>query len=166
LAFIGLLVRVSPLPLVEAQVKAALRVFSNPSAFNYTEEAVDIMTRYTTLSSRFNTNDPNLIMKQWNKLIQAEAFDYRDMLCRFAEVEITFKKTRVPDWEPELYFQKDVLRRVWIRLEKEGKAEELVNGVGSGGLHEWVDLLRKLAKMAQEKDQGEGREDLPNRPKL
>jgi hypothetical protein len=71
-------------------------------------------------------------------------------LCRFAEIEMSFTKTRVPEWEPEFFFQKDLLRRMWVKLEKQGKAEDFVRGVGMGGPQEWVEALRKLAKMAQE----------------
>ena len=53
LTFLGLLIRVAPFPLVEAQAKAVLASFVNPEKLDQIGEAVDVMHRYQELRTRF-----------------------------------------------------------------------------------------------------------------
>src|ERR1700722_13795062 len=68
--------------------------------------------------------------------------DYRDSLCAFAGIEY-----RVPEWVKEAYVQRYPLRQMWRALEARGEAVEWAKGVGQGGQHEWVALLRQLQEM-------------------
>jgi hypothetical protein len=37
-----------------------------------------------------------------------------------------------------------VLRSVWRELERRGEADAWVDGVGKGGVEEWVELTRRM----------------------
>ncbi|KAF9019694.1 FAD/NAD(P)-binding domain-containing protein [Hymenopellis radicata] len=126
LAFLGLLVRVAPFPLLEAQARAV-------------QETVDIVARYARLKHSSGSDDPMAIAHEWHRFVENEQFDYRDAMYRFAGELII-----VPDWEKEMYENKAVLRKVWIDIEKSGEADEWVKDVGKNGLQEWVDLLKRL----------------------
>ncbi|KAI0720723.1 FAD/NAD(P)-binding domain-containing protein [Cerioporus squamosus] len=177
-AFLGLPIRVAPLPLLEAQMRAVLHVFAHPESLDPAQEAVDIIARYESLRSRVtepspaasastsstteaeevakdapsNSNDPVelAIANAWHRFDGHEQFEYRDALHAFAGASI-----RVPAWEVEMYDAKGILREEWRDLERLGQAEEWVRGVGSSsgekGTEEWVTLMRKLLKRAEER---------------
>ncbi|KAL1946294.1 hypothetical protein VTO73DRAFT_15421 [Trametes versicolor] len=184
IAFIGLPVRVAPLPLLEAQVRAVLHVFAHPESLDPTQEAIDIVARYETLLSqvtvRRSTTGPSAsspqgksaeaaaddqdqpdeaikgdpvelaIARAWHRFDGHEQFAYRDVLHAFAEHPL-----RVPAWEIEMYDAKGVLREEWRDLERAGLADEWVRGVGQSGgekgTDEWVELMRRLLKRAEER---------------
>lgn len=102
IAFLGLLVRVAPLPLVESQARAALAAFAHSSAMDsdgrWEKEEQDLRKRKETLKERFNqeqfSNDEDseadetrlesplevYISHQWQRFGDEEQFDYRDAL--------------------------------------------------------------------------------------
>ncbi|KAJ3715117.1 hypothetical protein C8R42DRAFT_681732 [Lentinula raphanica] len=161
IAFLGLLVRVVPFPLLEAQARATVHVFANPSALDSTREAVDIMSRYSDLSSELGSEDPLLIAHAWHRFVEHEQFDYRDQLYEFADASTQQGtigiggRIVVPDWEKKMYDAKIVLRKFWVHLEKEGSADEWVRDVGKGGMHEWIELLERMLSKAESSDSGE-----------
>lgn len=148
LAFLGLLVKVVPFPLVEAQARAVVQAFVNPETLNQTQEAVDIISRYEDL--RFQSSSDLAIAKGWHKLKAFEQFDYRDGLYKFSVVTGDTGYQQVPEWEKEIYEKKDILRKAWVELINRGEADTWVRGVGEGGPHEWIDLLRRMARWAEE----------------
>ncbi|GLB42154.1 putative FMO family protein [Lyophyllum shimeji] len=169
MAFLGLLVRVAPFPVVEAQARAALYAFEDRERLDSTREAVEVVTRYEALRERVGSDDPTAIAKAWHRFEPLEQFDYRDALYDFVssprdgDLEAVWESrsvegssngigrgARVPEWEKEAYLAKDVLRKAWVRLEERGEAEEWVRGVGEGGLHEWVEMMRRLKTWAEE----------------
>ncbi|KAJ4490152.1 hypothetical protein J3R30DRAFT_3419426 [Lentinula aciculospora] len=158
IAFLGLLVRVAPFPLLEAQARATVHVFANPSTLDFTREAVDIMSRFAKFSSELGSEDPLLIAQAWHRFTDYEQFNYRDDLYEFADASTQEGTTGiegriiVPDWEKKMYVAKGVLRQFWVYLEKEGLAEEWVKGVGKGGMHEWVELLERMLREARNDD--------------
>jgi len=167
IAFLGLLVRVAPFPILEAQARAMVHVFANPSTLDSTGEAVDIMSRYADLSAEFGSEDPLVIAHAWHRFKDHEQFNYRDGLYEFADasnqaykngaegpIEGIEGRIVVPDWEKRMYDAKGILRQFWVYLEKQGLAEEWVRGVGEGGPHTWVELLERMLKEAR-KDDGE-----------
>ncbi|RPD75487.1 FAD/NAD(P)-binding domain-containing protein [Lentinus tigrinus ALCF2SS1-7] len=178
-AFLGLPIRVAPLPLLEAQMRAVLHVFAHPESLDPTQEAVDIIARYETLQSRVTEGSPTAaptitsrtteaeevakdassasadpvelaIANAWHRFDGHEQFEYRDAMHAFAGASI-----RVPAWEIEMYDAKGILREEWQDLERLGQADEWVRGVGSSagekGTEEWVALMRKLLKRAEER---------------
>jgi hypothetical protein len=151
IAFMGLLVKVAPFPLLEAQGRAVMKVFENPASLDTTQEAVDIITRYEELRSEFG-DDTLSISKSWHKYKDQKQFDYRDQLHQFAEGDAD-TRTVVMDWEKEMYGKKDMLRIAWRKLEKSGEANDWVKGVGEGGPTEWVDLMRRLLEMIGEEEE-------------
>ncbi|KAI0366805.1 FAD/NAD(P)-binding domain-containing protein [Pilatotrama ljubarskyi] len=178
IVFIGLPVRVAPLPLLEAQMRAVLHVFAHPESLGPTEEAIEIIARYETLRAQVSASridqpaevppssdsterddlddtirgDPVelAIARAWHRFDGHEQFAYRDVLHAFAG-----HPSRVPDWEIEMYDAKGVLREEWRDLERLGLAEEWVRGVGEAsgekGTEQWVELMRKLLKRAEER---------------
>ncbi|KAF9467825.1 hypothetical protein BDZ94DRAFT_1287499 [Collybia nuda] len=136
LAFLGLLIKVAPFPLVEAQARAVVQAFVDLESLNQTQEAVDIISRYEDLRSQ--SSDEIFIAKEWHKFKPREQFDYRDSY------------REVPEWEKEMYDNKNILRKAWIELVNRGEADNWVQGVGEGGPHEWIDLLRKMLRWAEE----------------
>ncbi|KAF7983442.1 hypothetical protein HWV62_21706 [Athelia sp. TMB] len=155
IAFVGLQKRVAPLPLLEAQARAVLRVFADPGALDPTREAVDIVTRYEELKAVCG-DSPLAIAKAWHTTPDAEQFDYRNEMYAFAGGE---PQVVVTDWEREMYAEKGVLRAAWRELERTGHADEWVKGVGEGGIEEWVDMMRRLIKHAEKPGQ-QGSEEL------
>ena len=63
IAFMGLLVRVSPLPLVEAQAHATVHVFAHPEALDVNREAGEVMARHEMLRARFCDEDALSVAK-------------------------------------------------------------------------------------------------------
>ncbi|CAA7269973.1 unnamed protein product [Cyclocybe aegerita] len=169
LAFLGLLVRVAPFPLVEAQARAALSAFSHPDRIDWTHESTDIMERYRTLKGQLGLEDSAAedkvseaqIQKAWCRFEPMEQFDYRDLLADLVD-ELDGTSPSHPDgswmpvarsksWERELYDHKDVLRRTWRALEASGEAEDWVRGIGTGdhSEEEWVDLMWRVVRKGE-----------------
>ncbi|KAF5379214.1 hypothetical protein D9615_005880 [Tricholomella constricta] len=167
LAFLGLLVRVAPFPIMEAQARAVLHAFADPESLEPMQEAVDIMSRYEELRDGVG-DSPLAIAKAWHRFEPLQQFEYRDALYDFfkpAEGDLgpvwddkeskgveSGRYTKVPQWEKEAYLNKDVLRKAWLRLEETGEAEKWVKGVGEGGLHEWIEMMQKLRTWAEEQE--------------
>ncbi|KAG6825834.1 hypothetical protein H0H92_002252 [Tricholoma furcatifolium] len=178
LAFLGLLVRVAPFPLVESQAQAVLHAFANPGCLEPLQEAVEIMTRYEELRDQVG-DKPLAIAKAWHRFEPMQQFEYRDSLFHFCSnasnssgnlngvwedlqhgaTATRDSYTRVTEWEKEMYRKKDVLRKAWRRLEELGQAEEWVKGVGNGGVHEWAEMTKRLEKRYSD-------QDISNKPKL
>ena len=186
-AFLGLPIRVAPLPLLEAQMRAVLHVFEHPDSLDPTQEAIDIVSRYEALRTRVlrgfepasspseskppsgeeinladldtapgATADERIelaIASAWHRFDGHEQFAYRDALHAFAG--FPDESDRVAGWEIEMYDAKGVLREEWRDLERLGEADEWVKGVGAGegeeGTKEWVELMRRLLKRAEER---------------
>ncbi|KAG6861382.1 hypothetical protein C0995_000788 [Termitomyces sp. Mi166 len=165
LAFLGLLVRVAPFPLVEAQARAVLHAFADPGSLEPMQEAVDIMTRYEEVREQVG-DEPRTIAKTWHCFKALQQFEYRDALYEFCvasngdlnaawqsvQGEGSRSYTKVPEWEKEMYCKKDILRKAWKHLVELGKAEEWVKGVGQGGVHEWVDMTKRLEKWFEDEE--------------
>ena len=136
LAFLGLPVRVVPFPLAEAQMSAVLKAFRDPSSFDIDAQRAALVERYERLSGK-------PLDKMWHKFEGLEQFDYRDSLHSYAGEDQT-----VPEWAKTMYGKKDLLKRVWQKLVKEGKAERFVRGVGKKDPWlEWIELIETMYDM-------------------
>ncbi|KAJ7485386.1 FAD/NAD(P)-binding domain-containing protein [Mycena latifolia] len=144
LVFMGLPVRVAPLPVMEAQAAAILHAFAHPESFDIEAETRGVLARYAELGAPVDGN-PAAIARLWSVFKLDEQFSYQDRLYEFAGADI-----RVPQWRKDMYEAKALLRRFWVELERRGDADEWVRGVGQNGPHEWVDLLQKLLRAAEE----------------
>jgi len=140
----GLPVRVAPFPIMEAQAAAIVHAFANPASLDLERESRDLLMRYDQLGAPFDGN-PAAIARIWSIFEEQEQFDYQDRLFAFAGKDIC-----VPRWRKDMYHAKDLLRSFWVELERRGEADDWVAGVGEGGTDEWVDLLQRLLKSAQE----------------
>ena len=116
------------------------------------------MTRHEELRLRLGTDDPLVIAKAWHRFEPLEQFVYREALRDY----VLGSGPDVEEWEREMYLSKDLLRKVWVELEKRGEAEEWVKGVGEGdraneggeGRKEWVEVMRRMKKWGDERGLG------------
>ena len=169
IAFLGLLYRVVPFPLMEAQARAALRAFgtyekgiengSRTGGIDAQAEAVDIVTRWEKLKAE--EGDELTVVKVWHKFEENEQFDYRDHLSSFAEKDTLSQHenqcptgqseaVRSQEWEKYGYHHRLILRTTWIKIEKDGEAEKWLKGVGKSGVDDWADLMHRIVEYGQE----------------
>ena len=152
LAFLGQLYRVSPLPLVEAQVHALVKLWTSPELLDLNSEVDAIASRYETLKNKLG-GDEFQTVRRFFIFGPLDEFHYRDELYTLAygEDEATLKKYITPDWHKEMYLHKSVLKAEWDELEKRGEAEDFVKGVGKTSPDEWEKVVYKLLERASKK---------------
>lgn len=153
LSILALPYKIIPLPLAEAQARAALKAFADPQALDLAAETADIVARYEELRAQVGDNEPS-IARLWHKM-EREQFEYRDSLHQFVGGEYASKEWMVPDWVLEAWENKIILRGEWKSLVKLGEAEKWVEGVGkSGGKEaeqEWIELMRRVVQRAKDR---------------
>ncbi|KXN92125.1 Flavin-containing monooxygenase FMO GS-OX-like 9 [Leucoagaricus sp. SymC.cos] len=190
IAFLGLPVRVSPFPLIEAQARATLRAFdtyekgvesgSGMRGIDEQAEAVDIVTRWEKLKVKRGEAQ---VVKIWHRFEEPEQFEYRDHLSIFSEndslgpssettqpnsnnmpnapsitqapVNALKQVIRVQNWERWGYAHKDILRRTWVKIEKNGEAEKWLKGVGVNGVDDWIDFMHRMVAYGEELEKGD-----------
>jgi len=146
--FLGLLVRVVPMPLVEIQARLALSIFAKYVQVEWDAEAKGVTTNYENLKALVGEEG---VHKRYFRLEPMEQFDYRDELFEMVSCVVdgnTVRRVRL--WEREMYALKDVIRREWRELEASGEAAEWAQDVGEGKTgssveEEWVELMRRVA---------------------
>jgi len=153
LAFPGLLVRVVPFPLVEAQSHAMVKLWASPELLDVDAEVDAIISRYKRLKEKFEGDDFQ-VAKRYFTFELPEQFHYRDGLFTLAhgEDEETLKKYLSPEWHKEMYLHTAQLRAEWERMEQTGEAEDFVKGVGEVSRDEWEKLMYKLLERVSEKE--------------
>lgn len=142
IAFLGLPLRVAPFPLAEVQAQAALKAFANPDALDLDLEAEALRKRYEQIQ-REKGDEQIAIADAWFRFGFDEMFDYRDELYEF--IGDTY---RIPQWERDLFREKDLLREQWRDLERTGEADAWSRGVGAGSapFEEWADFMWKVIR--------------------
>ncbi|CAK5274676.1 unnamed protein product [Mycena citricolor] len=111
MAFLGLPVRVAPLPVMEAQAVAVLHAFEHPESLDLEAARTGVLDRYQAVGGRAFS-----VFQESH-----EQFDYSDALHAFSS-----SKVRAPIWRRTMYEEKTVLRRFWVHLERTGEAEAWV----------------------------------------
>jgi len=149
IAFLGLLLRVSPFPIYEAQARAIARVLADPAALDVTAESVALVERARGLTESTGSDAPLMVAKKWFMCNQNDGFGYREELNRFVDPQGPWK---VPEWEFWMYDKKVSLRMAWVDVEKRGKAAEWLKDVGRNGMQDWVDLCKKLLPDIDDKE--------------
>ncbi|KAF8491106.1 FAD/NAD(P)-binding domain-containing protein [Gautieria morchelliformis] len=144
IAFMGLLYRVAPFPLFEAQGRYIAKVFAEPGSIDRTKEWHRILGRYNQLRNTWG-NDTTVIAKEWHRFTEPEQFSYRRELLDIAEAPQWYPE----DWAEEIYYARDELREAWKKLVGNGEADEWVRGVGEGGREDWVFMMRHLLKVSR-----------------
>ena len=169
MAFLGLLFRVAPFPLMEVQARATLRAFetyargleSNNGTRGIDEqaEAVEIAARWEKLKAK--EGDESTVIKVWHRFEETEQFDYRDHLSSFAETDQLSQHEkqgpagqneviRSQEWEKYGYHHKVILRSTWVKIEKDGEAEKWLKDVGANGIYDWINLMHRIVAYGQE----------------
>jgi len=152
LAFPGLLFRVSPIPLVEAQSHAMVKFWTSPELLDVNAEVDAIISRYERLKDRFEGEEFQ-VAKRYFTFEFPEQFRYRDELytLTYGDDEETLKKYISPDWHEKMYLNTSLLRAEWEEMEQTGEAKDFVKGVGEVSRDEWEGLMYKLLERALEK---------------
>ncbi|OJA11696.1 hypothetical protein AZE42_02111, partial [Rhizopogon vesiculosus] len=154
MAIMGLIKRVAPLPLVEAQAHAIVRVFADPSSLDTITEAADILARAEKIR-RAGASTSLDTAKAWFRFDRTEQWSYRDKLYEFAQgAESGTPPIKVTEWEKECYDLKGEMRAGWERLEKSGQAREWLRDVGKNGVQDWVGLMYRVVDYAKRHDIG------------
>ena len=144
IAFMGLLIRVVPFPLFEAQGRYIAKVFAHSSPMNREKESNHIVARYNQLRDIW-VDDTTIIAKEWHRFTQLEQFSYRRELLDIAEAPQWYPE----GWEEEIYCAKNELREAWKNLESKGEGDEWVRGVGEDGKKDWVSMMRHLLEVSR-----------------
>lgn len=160
-AFMTLLFRVAPLPIAEAQARAVVRAFADPASLDLKQEASNVLSRSRALAAAGSSTSLQLA-KTWFRLSEAEQWDYRDELFAYAAESGDCPATKVTTWEKEMYANKDILRAAWVDLEKENESQGWVEGVGQGGVQEWVEMMYRLLQRTRNQVPFEGRQETRN----
>lgn len=152
LAFPGLLFRVSPLPLVEAQAHLMVKLWASPELLDMEAEVDLVVSQYEVLKSGFE-GDELQVAKRYFRFEPHEQFQYRDELYTLAyrDEEETLRKYLTPDWHEIIYMNRSSLRAEWEEMERTGEAAEFVKGVGELNCGEWKTLMFKLLDRTLEK---------------
>ncbi|RPD75502.1 FAD/NAD(P)-binding domain-containing protein [Lentinus tigrinus ALCF2SS1-7] len=142
IAFLGLPLRVAPFPLAEVQAQAALKAFADPGVLDLDREAEALRKRYEQFRSE-NGDDEVAIADAWFRFGFDEMFDYRDELYEFIG-----DSYRIPQWERDLFRQKDFLREQWRELERAGESDAWSRDVGAGSepFEEWAQFMWKVLR--------------------
>ncbi|OAX41509.1 FAD/NAD(P)-binding domain-containing protein [Rhizopogon vinicolor AM-OR11-026] len=147
-AFMGLMMMVAPLPLMEAQAHAIVRAFADPGSLDPITEAADIIARAEKIR-RAGASTPLDTAKAWFRFDKDEQWSYRDELYEFAQdVESGTPPIKVTEWEKECCDLTVEMRSAWERLEKSGEAGEWLRDVGKNGVQDWVDLMHRVMDYA------------------
>lgn len=165
LAFVGLTWKLAPFPVVEAQARAAAKVFeqslerrrgsgtSLPPALDLEEERSDLLARYAALVSE--SDGASYAERMWHAIPEAEQFEYRRELLAFANGYVEDHEERELRWFEQAYTQKVVLRQEWRDIEQRGEAARWLEGVGHGdrdvALQSWVSLMDRIVERTRPK---------------
>lgn len=183
IAFVGLPVKLAPFPAAECQALAIAAVFfDNPESdeepvWDQEQEEALVSARLDALIKRFG--GAYGASKNWHRLFSAsdsaaapvedsteeqlEDWDaYRTSLLRLAardrvdaDTRMTAQRWTTRPWERWMYDEKVGLRAEWVKLEREGVANDWLQGVGYGKEssveQEWVDFARKVLAHARER---------------
>ena len=157
LAFPGLPIRVSPLPLVEAQAHAMVKLWASPELLDVNAEVGAVASRYEMLKDQFE-GDELQVAKRYFRFEPLDQFRYRDKLFNLAygDDEETLKKYLTPDWHEKMYLNKSLLRAEWEEMERTGEAEEFVGRVRGANHGTWEKTMHKLLERALKKREKRG----------
>ena len=147
-AFMTLLFRVSPFPIAEAQARAVVRAFADPASLDLKQEADNVLSRSHALVAA-GASPPLQLAKAWFRLSEAEQWEYRDELSTYAAESGDCPATKVTLWEKEFYANRDILRTAWVDLERKNESQRWLEGIGEGGVQEWVEMIYRLLRHAQ-----------------
>jgi len=154
LAFPGLLFRVSPLPLVEAQAHAMVKLWTSPELLDVDSEIDAVTSRYEMLKDRYE-GDEFQAAKRYFSFDPPEQFQYRDGLYTLAYRgdEEKLKSYLSPAWHKKMYLYAAILRAEWEEMGKTGEAEDFVKGVGEVSSDEWEGDAQTVVKsVGEERD--------------
>lgn len=132
LAFLALPFLVAPFPLVDAQARAVLAAFFDPTLFNVEKEVALVRERYREALGQGadGGKEERGMWGRWHVFQgSSEQFDYGDFLPQGSH-------HRIPAWHLKIYEAKAALRQRWRAFEKSGDWNECVKGVGSDGWDE------------------------------
>lgn len=144
LAFIGVPIGITVFSLVEAQATLAIRQMTGKVSIDFDYELSETLKRNDRI--RLEHNDSALeVARAWHKFREGQ-YDFLDLLWKRAN-----DKTRVPNWKRELLPDAYLMRAEWQELERLGLSKSWADGVGEGGIKEWVELMWRVVRRAKER---------------
>ncbi|KAG9078793.1 hypothetical protein FS749_009145 [Ceratobasidium sp. UAMH 11750] len=145
LAFIGVPIGITVFSLVEAQATLAIRQMSGRVSLDFNCELSETLYRNEQLRREHNNSALN-VARAWHRFKVDTAYDFVDLLWNKAQ-----DSQRIPGWKRELMPQSIVIRTEWRELERLGLSKAWVDGVGKGGIRDWIELMRRVVKRAEER---------------
>jgi Flavin-binding monooxygenase-like len=162
LAFIQLPLRVVPFPLVQAQATILVSIFTSQGPFLDRDLETRLILDRDQAVARRSGGDQATFARIWHMLPGDEQFDYREDMLQLTGLEET--EARTPEWQRVVYRRKVELLKAWRAAAGDGRAEELVKGIGTEG--GWVELMMKLLDKFDEQTNSCGTKDKGVIPKL
>ena len=162
LVFSGVLSRVSPFPLVEAQAHAMVKIWTSPELFDVDSEIDAFISRYKMVKDKYE-GDESQVAKRYPLFNLQDQFQYRDGLYTLAYGgdEEKLKKYLSPAWHETMVLHTAILRAEWEEMEKTGEAGDFVKGVGDVSRDEWEEAMRKLlARVLEKGERSEAKEGI------
>ncbi|CAE6407956.1 unnamed protein product [Rhizoctonia solani] len=148
LAFIGLPVGVTLFNLAEAQATLAIRQMTGAISLDFDYELTQAVKRNDELQE--NHHSALETARAWHKISREQAYTFIDMVWEKAN-----DSRRIPRWKKALMVHGFVIYTEWMELERLGMAKEWTEGVGEGGIQEWIDLMWRVVRRAQARKQGD-----------
>jgi hypothetical protein len=145
LAFIGVPIGITVFPLVEAQATLAVRQMSGRVSLDFDYELSETLKRNERLRREHNDSALGTARASHRFGIDT-SYDFLDVVWEKAR-----DSQRVPTWKRELMPEGYVMRTEWHDLEKLGLSDSWVDGVGRGGIRDWIDLMRRVVNRAKER---------------
>ncbi|KDN50237.1 hypothetical protein RSAG8_01573, partial [Rhizoctonia solani AG-8 WAC10335] len=91
---------------------------------------------------------PERVAKHWHILDGDAQFAHREELWRLAG-----ENRSCPEWSSKIYEAKFILRDEWKDLVRTGEADSWAKGVGERGMKDWVELMHRVLRRAEERGQ-------------
>ncbi|KAG9106857.1 hypothetical protein FRC07_008728 [Ceratobasidium sp. 392] len=145
LAFVGIPIGIPGFSLAEAQATLAIRQMSGRVSLDFDRELSETLNRNEELRRQHNDSALDTA-RAWHRFAPDKAYDYIDLVW-----EKALDSRRVPAWQRQFLPLGYVMRAEWQALERLGLSKAWVEGVGKGGVQEWVELMRRVVKRAQER---------------
>ncbi|KAG8723731.1 hypothetical protein FRC12_013151 [Ceratobasidium sp. 428] len=145
LAFIGVPIAIPAFSMAEAQATLAVRQMSGRVSLDFNYELSETLDRNEQLQRQHSHLALNTA-RAWHRFAPDAGWDYVDLVW-----EKALDSRRVPGWKRELLPQGYVMRAEWQDLERLGLSKAWVDGVGEGGIEEWIKLMRRVVRRAQDR---------------
>ncbi|QRV77773.1 flavin-containing monooxygenase/FMO family protein [Ceratobasidium sp. AG-Ba] len=145
LALIGIPIGILVFTQVEAEATLAIRQMIGKVSIDFEQEMLEVVERNEQLR-RVHNDSPLEVARAWHRFEGDSAWDFVDLIWEKAG-----ESHRTPAWKRELMPLGYVMRAEWERIDAAGLSQAWLDGVGKGGIEEWVDHMRRVLRRARER---------------